>query len=674
MLPGDPMAEAITAFDWSRTALGPMTSWQPALRVALDMVMSSRFPTCLMWGGELIALYNNAFLSILGYRQRSLGQPFSLIWPEAWGELAPIVSRALIGEATFVEDFPLDTTRHGHREHAYFTFCHSPVRDETGAIVGVLNTVVETTVQVDARNRLRGFATDLAEQVRAGIEDRDRMWQLSSDLMVIGDLQGTIIAVNPAWTQMLGWSESELLGRSYIDFLHPEDTAAARQRFAANVPRDGTVSVINRYRCKDGAYCWISWRSVVSESRITAVGRDITENKRHEEALRQAEDHLRQSQKMEAVGQLTGGLAHDFNNLLAGITGSLELLQRRIAARRFGELDRYVGAAHHSAKRAAALTHRLLAFARRQTLEPKPVRVEQLVSGMAELIRRTTGPHIALEVIATASPWLSLIDPHQLESALLNLCLNACDAMPDGGSLRIEIANMWLDGPRTDGLDISPGPYVVLSVEDSGTGMPPEVVRRAFDPFFTTKPLGMGTGLGLSMIYGFVRQSGGQAHIYSEVGKGTTVRLYLPRYLGEAAEEEEVPALHEMFAPATDKTILLIDDEPTVRMLIADVLRELGYAVAEAANGPEGLAVLDAGGSVDLLITDVGLPGGLNGRQVADAVRARHAHVKVLFITGYVENTVLSADHPDGNLHILKKPFPMDDLTQRVRVLLHASA
>jgi PAS domain S-box-containing protein len=384
-----------------------------------------------------------------------------------------------------------------------------------------------------------------------------------------------------------------------------------------------------------------------------------------------AEEALRQSQKMEAVGQLTGGLAHDFNNLLTGITGSLEMIQMRLAQGRAADVDRYVQAAQGAARRAASLTHRLLAFSRRQTLAPKPTSVKDLVNGMTDLIERTVGPGIQVEVINAAGLWPVLVDPSQLENALLNLCINARDAMPDGGRITIETGNRWLDNRAAAERDMDPGQYVSFCVSDTGTGMSKETISKAFDPFFTTKPIGMGTGLGLSMIYGFTRQSGGQTRIYSELGEGSMVCLYLPRHIGEADGNVELHTEPTLTPQARDgETVLVIDDEPTVRMLVVDILEGLGYGALEAVDGPAGLKILESNARIDLLITDVGLPGGMNGRQVADAARARRPGLKVLFITGYAENAVLSHGHLDPGMHVLTKPFSMDDMGQRITELL----
>ena len=385
------------------------------------------------------------------------------------------------------------------------------------------------------------------------------------------------------------------------------------------------------------------------------------------------EEQLRQAQKMEAVGQLTGGLAHDFNNLLTGIIGAHDLIKRRLAQNRAGEIGRYVEIATASATRAAALTHRLLAFSRRQTLDPKPTDVDRLVSDMVDMIRRTVGPGVSINVVNGPDIWQALVDPNQLENALLNLCINARDAMPDGGRLTIEAENCWIDARNASARDFEAGPYLKLSVSDTGIGMPPDVIARAFDPFFTTKPLGQGTGLGLSMIYGFAKQSGGQVRIHSQPGEGTKVAFYLPRHDG-GSTERGVPIEDIAAMPRAERgeTVLVVDDEPAVRMLVADVLSDLGYVSVEAADGAAGLRVLRSDIRVDLLVTDVGLPGGMNGRQVADAARVLRPNLKVLFITGYAEATVMGNGNLDPGMAVLTKPFAMDHLAGKIRALIES--
>jgi CheY-like chemotaxis protein len=367
---------------------------------------------------------------------------------------------------------------------------------------------------------------------------------------------------------------------------------------------------------------------------------------------------------------LTGGIAHDFNNLLAGISGSIEVISALLKRGKLGDIDRFIKSAQGSTRRAATLTQRLLAFSRRQTLAPKPTDVNRLVSGMEELIRRTVGPMVELEVVGAGGLWLTKVDPSQLENALLNLCINARDAMaPKGGRLTLETANKWLDDRAAKERELPPGQYISLCVTDTGTGMEPGVIERAFDPFFTTKPLGEGTGLGLSMVYGFARQSGGQVRIYSEIGKGTTMCIYLPRHVGAAEEVQSVEAAYPA-QPGQGETVLVLDDEPTIRMLIREVLIENGYSPLEAGDGPAALEILRSNARIDLLITDVGLPGGLNGRQVADAARNFRPDLKVLFITGYAENAAIGNRLLEPGMEVLTKPFVMATLGNRIRDLI----
>ncbi|GJD94508.1 ATP-binding protein [Methylobacterium iners] len=381
------------------------------------------------------------------------------------------------------------------------------------------------------------------------------------------------------------------------------------------------------------------------------------------------ENDLRQSQKMEAVGQLTGGIAHDFNNLLTGIVGSLDLLQSRMAKGRKENLGRYVETAMASANRAAALTHRLLAFARRQPLDPKPTDANALILGMSDLLRRTISEAIALRTETEHDLWPTLCDPHQLENAILNLAINARDAMPSGGSLTIRTRNGRLSETTAEPKPGEmPDEYVCISVTDTGTGMPPDVIARAFDPFFTTKPLGQGTGLGLSMIYGFAKQSEGHARIESEVGVGTTIGIYLPRHHGAGAEEAALLEVHEM-QRGDGETVLVVEDEQVVRDLVVEVLHDLGYRTLQAVDGPGGLRLLQTSAKVDLLVTDVGLPG-LNGRQLADQARETRPDLKVLFITGYAEGAVTPTGFLDAGMAMITKPFAVETLATRVSAMI----
>ena len=538
-----------------------------------------------------------------------------------------------------------------------------PVRGPDGRITRWFGTCTDIQDSVEAREVLSRSREELERLVERRTGERDRIWSGSSDLMGTAGLDGFLKQVNPAWARMLGRSEAELLDRRFFDLIRHDDwsaTDAVSNRLRAGETVKGFV---NHLVGGDGAVHEIMWDAAPDGEVFHIVGRDIGD-------MRRLEEQLRQAQKMEAVGQLTGGIAHDFNNLLTGVTGSLELLQARVEQGRFEAVERYVSAAQGAARRAAALTQRLLAFSRRQTLDPRPVSLNRLVADMEELVRRSMGPAITTEVVGAAGLWAVLVDVNQVENALLNLCINARDAMPDGGRLTIETANKWLDDRAAGQRDLPAGQYVSLCVTDTGTGMTPEVATRAFDPFFTTKPMGEGTGLGLSMIYGFARQSGGQVRIYSEVGQGTTMCLYLPRHYGEAEAGERAPVASEPAASGGGGTVLVVDDEPTVRMLVSEVLEEKGYRVLEAHDGAAGLAMLRSDLRVDLLITDVGLPGGMNGRQLADAGRSLRPSLPVLFITGYAENAAVGDGRLDPGMQLLTKPFTMDALAGKALAIL----
>ena len=477
--------------------------------------------------------------------------------------------------------------------------------------------------------------------------------------------------MNPACERVMGLARADVIGRP-VDAHVPADSAidiSKHARLCLDSGQPQTYVAPRMYRegrqvIIEGRVAFVE-RASDGEGLVLFSGNDVTEQRQTEEALRQA-------QKMEAVGQLTGGLAHDFNNLLAGISGSLELMQIRMQQGRFSDVERYMAAAQGASKRAAALTHRLLAFSRRQTLDPKPTNVNRLVAGLQDMIQRTVGPGTAIEVVGASGLWPALVDPSQLENALLNLCINARDAMPDGGRITIETANKWMDERAARQHDMPEGQYLSLCVTDTGTGMPPEVIARVFEPFFTTKAIGEGTGLGLSMIYGFAQQSGGQVRIYSELGKGTTVCLYLPRHYGVAGEDDRAAVVQTLPRSEQGETVLVVDDEPTVRMLVTDILEDLGYTAIEAADSAAGLRVLQSDARIDLLVTDVGLPGGMNGRQMAEAGRVARPGLKVLFITGYAENAILGNGHLSPGMAVLTKPFPVDMMAARIRSMLLA--
>jgi signal transduction histidine kinase len=500
----------------------------------------------------------------------------------------------------------------------------------TGALVQVVGRdwhwLAINEASVDAYARLFGV--------------RPRVGDNMLDLMA--DQPENLAQVRALWERALG-------GEEFVEVSQFGDGDEDRQHYEMhfNLLRDAEGQAI-------GAYQFVY---------------DVTDRLREQAQLATAEDALRQAQKMEAVGQLTGGLAHDFNNLLAGISGAFEMIGVRLSQGRGRDVEKYLAAGQGATRRAAALTHRLLAFSRRQTLSPKPLVVNRLMTELVDLIQRTVGPSIAVETVAAGGLWPALVDANQLENAILNLCINARDAMPEGGTITIETGNKWLDRRAALERGIEPGQYVTLCVSDTGTGIDKTIIERVFDPFFTTKAIGEGTGLGLSMVYGFARQSLGHVRIYSEIGQGTMVCIYLPRHLGEEVEDV-LPERTGTPPQGAGEMVLVVDDEPTVRMLVVDALEERGYRCVEAGDGPTGLKILESRPDIALLITDVGLPGGLNGRQVAQAARLFQPDLKILFITGYAENAVLNHGHIERGMEVVTKPFAVDELTDRVDRLL----
>jgi signal transduction histidine kinase/ActR/RegA family two-component response regulator len=679
------------------------------------------FVGVLMGPDHVFEYVNDAYVTISGPRE-FVGRTVREVFPELVGQgFYELLDRVYAtGEPFSARAMPIRLT--GESDNRYIDLLYQPIRDDQGAVAGIFVGGYDITerVRIQAyRDALVRFTDRIGD-----LNDPDAIAfiaveMLGQALRVSRVGYGAIDPVAETLHVRRDWHApgvETLAGAtplreygSFIDSLKrgefisiddvdlDERTVAAagalKARSAAsfvNMPiveqgRLVAVLYVNHAAVRAWTPEELSFirevgsrtRSAVERSRNDAALRDLnaTLQERIETALREqaeTEEALRQSQKMEAVGQLTGGLAHDFNNLLAGISGSLELMQIRMQQGRLTDVDRYMAAAQSAAKRAGALTHRLLAFSRRQTLDPKPTNVNRLVAGMQELIQRTVGPAIEIEVVGASGLWSAFVDPPQLENALLNLCINARDAMPDGGHITIETANKWLDERAARQHDMPEGQYLSLCVTDTGTGMSAEVISRAFEPFFTTKPTGEGTGLGLSMIYGFARQSGGEVRIYSEEGEGTTVCIYLPRHYGEIAEEAGAGAAAELPRSERTATVLVVDDEPTVRMLVTEIVEDLGYTVIEAGDSAAGLKVLQSDVSIDLLVTDVGLPGGMNGRQMADAGRVSRPDLQVLFVTGYAENAVIGNGRLAPGLAVLTKPFPIETMAARIRSMIEA--
>ncbi|MDF2383454.1 PAS domain S-box protein [Nostoc ellipsosporum NOK] len=650
----------LTAAIGDESPLGPAAGWSNALLASLRMMLPARAEIVMFWGPEFCALYNEAYAPTIGDKHPcALGQSALIWWGELWDDLGPLLQGVRdTGETFWAKDRPFYIERdQGRGETTYFDISYSPVFDDDGTVGGVLCIVSETTARV------------LAE--REAIADRNRLWTLARDPFLIADSHGVWRNVSPAWTEILGWNAEELVGRTSEWMEHPDDRKRTRAELTGLQQGAPTLRFENRFRGKDGDYHWFSWTAVPEGDLLYCVARDITAERQAAEALAAAEAALRQSQKMETVGQLTGGVAHDFNNLLQIVTGNLDILQRNLPPDQ-PRLARAAGAAMNGAQRAAVLTQRLLAFSRRQPLAPKRVDPNRLIAGMSDLLHRSLGEMIEVEIVQAARVWPAEVDANQLENALLNLAVNARDAMPQGGKLTIETANTHLDSHYAAiDAEVAPGQYVLICVSDTGTGMDAETLAHAFEPFFTTKEVGRGTGLGLSMVYGFIKQSGGHVRIYSERGSGTTVKIYLPRFHGTARGA----AAHAPVLPApqgnVDETILVCEDDENVRAYTVEVLRELGYRVIEAGDGPAALAALDAEReAIDLLFTDVVLPGGMTGAVLATEAHAKRPDLKILFTTGYARNAIVHHGRLDPGVQLLPKPFTYTDLAAKVRDML----
>lgn len=516
----------------------------------------------------------------------------------------------------------------------------------------------------ETADALRHANEVLEVRVRERTRERDQMWAYSHDLIGIADSEGIWVSINPAWGRSLGWKVDEIVGKTSEWLEHPDDQLRTRSEIARLAAGTPTFNFENRFRTRSGTYRTLSWTAVPEGGLLYCVARDVTTERERTLELEQAKDALRQSQKMEAIGQLTGGIAHDFNNLLTGIMGSLELLQRRLEGRQ-PRAERYIGIAIASAQRAAALTHRLLSFGRRQALDMQPIDMNRLVTGMEYLIQRTVNENILLRLSLSPETWPTCSDVNQLENALLNLCINARDAMPQGGSLEVSTNNVRSPQLAMTGERLT-GEYVELAVSDTGTGIPPDVLEKVLEPFFTTKPQGKGTGLGLSMVYGFIKQSGGHIDIHSEVGKGTKVSLLLPRYQGEAVESSSIS---NQALRGHGERILVVEDEPGVRMLVVEVLQDLGYVAVEAEDAQTALEILQGEPQLDLVISDVGLPG-TSGRELVEEIRRQRPAIGVLLITGYAEDATNVQRFLGQDMHLLQKPFAIEVLSERIRGIL----
>jgi PAS domain S-box-containing protein len=792
--PGE-AARLLRETDWSRTALGARETWPQSLKLAVAMILASGFPMAVRWGPELVLIYNDAYRPILGDKHpEAFGRPLRDVWQEIYPELGPLNEAILRGDrdAFFAVDHPWAIRRHrALLEDARVTISYSPIPDDTApnGIGGVLTACIETTERVRKEEALRFLNDRLEAEISARTRERDRIWQVSEDLLGVSNFDGYFISVNPAWTRLLGWSDDEIKRMHVDDLRHADDLAhsqAGRRRLAEGAP---TVRMENRLRHKDGSWRWIYWTMTADNGLIYAIGRhvttdklaaealreserqlrlfteavtdyalvrldadgivvswnagaerikgyaeheivgkhfatfytvadraaglpeqalataaasgtstaegwrvrkdgslffasvvidairdengsligfakitrDITERREAEAKLRRAQEQLAQTQTMEALGQLTGGIAHDFNNMIMVVSGNAHLLKERIDDPRN---LRAIEAIENAAARGETLTRQLLAFSRRQSLNPTVVSLRQRLAAFRDLLVSSARGDIELVIDVGRNVWPVAVDVHELELALINLVVNARDAMPDGGMITIGARNVHLH--RDDTPDRLSGEFVALTVSDTGSGIAPDILPKVFEPFFTTKQPDKGTGLGLSQVYGLTRQSGGTVTIASRLGEGTTVTIYLPRSLRPLSNE----AIADPRPPRGRETVLVVEDNPEVQEVAAMLLDQLGYRVLHAPSAAAALDILASGETVDLVFTDVVMPGELDGLVLARRIRELYPDIAVLLTSGYAK-----AWHTlEVGLPIVRKPYQLQTLARAVREALDSQS
>ncbi|MDZ3991614.1 hybrid sensor histidine kinase/response regulator [Pseudomonas sp. Teo4] len=660
------MGERIARFDWGRTALGPLPRWPATLRIAVDMVLNAPFPSALVWGADLVVIHNEAYQALHPVQQNALGKSFDLLWRDVWGEVGPWVFEALEGRANFVGDKPIRVGFGAQGAQASFVFCYAPVRDDQGVVAGFLHTVIETTAGAELQQAWQEQAQAFGAQIHKYTQEREHLWVLSRDAMVTVTPELVLKDANPTWYRVLGWSEAQVRDHSLLELIHPADRTEVQVAMVDFVHGKSGDTFETRLRHQDGHYRWFRWSARFDGSLLTAVGRDITDDR--DEITRQSEALLRNSQRLEAVGQLAGGMAHEMNNLLSGIGGSLELLQRRLHQGRTDRLDDYVDVARDAVQRAMNLTHRLLAFSRSQPLKPVPLDLNRQLTALQPVLLQTLGAEMRLQWQLDIEPWTVCLDLTQFETALINLCSNAREACLETGSVTIRCANERLATAFPNDTGLPPGDYVAVHVEDDGHGMSEVEKGRAFEPFFTSKALGRGAGLGLAMVYGFVRQSGGYVWISSAPAEGARISMLFPRC--HHSLPAEPPAPMPVTEQARGQRLLLVDDELNLRELMREYLNECGFDVYQAGDANEALLRFQMDGPFDLVITDIGLPGGFSGRQLAKAMRQLVPAQRVLFITGFVEPAIHAQLLAKPGTALMLKPFEFDGLLSQVLRML----
>ena len=613
----------------------------------------------------LLDWFNDRVYSYSGYQAGDLddGRWANMVHPDDIAAAASAWSGALASGSTYEIEFRLREHEGNYRWHLGRAL---PVRDDSGVITRWVGTNTDIQDQKAAAEALLNLNDKLAEQVSQRTAERDRIWLLSTELMLVADFGSQIVAVNPAFTTVLGWPEESLIGTAFLNLVHPDDVESTLREVGGLSEGRTTFRFENRYRHHDGSYRTLAWSATPDAGFIHAVARDVTAEREAAAAMQRTQQALQQSQKMETIGKLTGGVAHDFNNLLQVIAGNLQLLGTDVASN--PRAQRRIENAMDGVLRGAKLASQLLAFGRRQALAPKVVRLGRSVAAMDDMLRRSLGEAIETETIIQAGLWNAFVDISQVENAVLNLCINARDAMDGAGKLTVEVGNAHLDDHYASAHpDVAPGQYVMIAVSDTGTGMPPEVIAQAFEPFFSTKAEGKGSGLGLSMVYGFAKQSGGHVKIYSEVGFGTTVKMYLPRSF-EAEDAVEPVDLRE--PTGGTETILVAEDDEGVRETVVEMLSELGYRVLKAPDAASAMAIISSGIPVDLLFTDVVMPGPLRSPDLARKAREAIPNLAVLFTSGYTENAIVHGGRLDAGVDLLGKPYTRASLASKIRHVL----
>ncbi|HEY1609537.1 MAG TPA: response regulator [Paraburkholderia sp.] len=688
------MAQRILAFDWGATALGPIDQWPTSLKNVVQTVLASAVPLVLLWGEQGYMVYNDAYSGFAGGRHPYLlGCPVELGWPEVAEFNRHVMNTGLAGGTLSYRDKELVLLRHGKPEDVWMDLYYSPVAGDDGAPAGVLAVVVETTARVLTerwRQRAEAALHETNERLQLALNTGAVLgtwvWDIRSDRVSGDERFARTFSVPPA-TALAG-IERTLMQQQ----IHPDDLAQLETVTRDAVRTGEPVRMEYRIRRLDGSYVWTQangrceFDAQGEPYRFPGVLIDIHDRKMAEQALMQltetleqrvadavaaraaVEEQLRQAQKMEAIGGLTGGVAHDFNNVLQVIDGNLQMLASELTGHPAAQ--RRIAAAANAVTRGAKLAAHLLAFARRQPLSPAVINPRRLLGGMAEMLHRALGETIRIDMEIGTNLWNVLADRNQLENALLNLAINSRDAMGGEGTLRISSHNVALDRTqRRDDADLLPGEYVVFAISDNGAGMPPEVLERAFEPFFTTKPDGHGTGLGLSMVFGFVKQSGGHTQIDSAVGVGTTVRLYFPRCRDCESDE---PSSRRTTPMGGHETVLVVEDDADVRLTVVDMLAQLGYTVLTASNGDAALDYIASDMQIDLLFTDVIMPGTVKSSELARRASTRVPPVPVLFTSGHTRNEIFHHGKLDPSVTLLSKPYRRDELALRVRNVIES--